>query len=297
MKKERITQDKIFYIVNDILLLCFALLVLYPIIYVVSCSFSSGEALLGGKVKLLPVGFTFEGYKTVFGYTSIWVGYKNTVIYTFIGVIISVVMTLLAAYPLSRDDFKGKKVFTMLFVFTMMFSGGMIPSYLLVKNLHLLDTMWSVILPGCVSAYNVVVARTFFKQSIPKELLEAAEMDGCSDFRFFSKIVVPLSKAIIAVMCLWCAMPLWNGYFNAMIYLNSEEKYTLQLVLRRILLMSKIDLTSVGSLDLEQIAKNQYLSEMLKYGTIVLSTLPLMFLYPFIQKHFAKGVMIGSVKG
>ncbi|MCR2050092.1 carbohydrate ABC transporter permease [Acetatifactor muris] len=297
MKKKGITQDKIVYFVNDLLLLCFALVVLYPILYVVSCSFSSGDALLGGKVRLLPVGFTFEGYKTVFGYTSIWVGYKNTVIYTVIGVIISVVMTLLAAYPLSRDDFKGKKFFTILFIFTMMFSGGMIPSYLLVKNLKLLDTMWSVILPGCVSAYNVVVARTFFKQSIPKELLEAAEMDGCSDFRFFSRIVVPLSKAIIAVMCLWCAMPLWNGYFNAMIYLNSEEKYTLQLVLRRILLMSKIDLTNIGSLDLELIAKNQYLSEMLKYGTIVLSTLPLMILYPFIQKHFAKGVMIGSVKG
>lgn len=297
MKRKGFTQDKIVYFLNDLLLLCFALLVLYPIIYVVSCSFSSGDALLGGKVRLLPVGFTFEGYKTVFGYTSIWVGYKNTVIYTFIGVIISVVMTLLAAYPLSRDDFKGKKFFTLLFVFTMMFSGGMIPGYLLIKNLKLLDTMWSVILPGCVSAYNVVVARTFFKQSIPKELLEAAEMDGCSDFRFFTKIVVPLSKAIIAVMCLWCAMPLWNGYFNAMIYLNSEDKYTLQLVLRRILLMSKVDLTNIGSVDLDLIAKNQYLSEMLKYGTIVLSTLPLMVLYPFIQKHFAKGVMIGSVKG
>ncbi len=297
MKRKGFTQDKIVYFLNDLLLLCFALLVLYPIIYVVSCSFSSGDALLGGKVRLLPVGFTFEGYKTVFGYTSIWVGYKNTVIYTFIGVIISVVMTLLAAYPLSRDDFKGKKFFTLLFVFTMMFSGGMIPSYLLIKNLKLLDTMWSVILPGCVSAYNVVVARTFFKQSIPKELLEAAEMDGCSDFRFFTRIVVPLSKAIVAVMCLWCAMPLWNGYFNAMIYLNSEDKYTLQLVLRRILLMSKVDLTNIGSVDLDLIAKNQYLSEMLKYGTIVLSTLPLMVLYPFIQKHFAKGVMIGSVKG
>lgn len=297
MKRKRLTQDKIVYFLNDLLLLCFGLIVLYPIIYVVSCSFSSGDALLGGKVRLLPVGFTFEGYKTVFGYTSIWVGYKNTVIYTFIGVIISVVMTLLAAYPLSRDDFKGKKFFTMMFVFTMMFSGGMIPSYLLIKNLKLLDTMWSVILPGCVSAYNVVVARTFFKQSIPKELLEAAEMDGCSDFRFFTKIVVPLSKAIVAVMCLWCAMPLWNGYFNAMIYLNSEDKYTLQLVLRRILLMSKVDLTNIGSVDLDLIAKNQYLSEMLKYGTIVLSTLPLMVLYPFIQKHFAKGVMIGSVKG
>ena len=157
--------------------------------------------------------------------------------------------------------------------------------------------MWAVILPGCVSAYNVVVARTFFNQSIPKELLEAAEMDGCSDFTFFAKIVIPLSKAIIAVMSLWCAMPLWNGYFNAMIYLNSDSKQTLQLALRRILLMSQVDLTNVGTIDLDVIAKNQYLSEMLKYGTIVLSTLPLMLVYPLIQKYFAKGVMIGSVKG
>ena len=157
--------------------------------------------------------------------------------------------------------------------------------------------MWAVILPGCVSAYNVVVARTFFKQSIPKELLEAAELDGCSDFKFFIKIVVPLSKAIIAVLCLWCAMPLWNGYFNAMIYIQDEKKYTLQLVLRRILLMSQVDFSNAASLDFDLLAKNQYLSEMLKYGTIVLSSLPLMILYPFIQKYFAKGVMIGSVKG
>ena len=161
MEKKGITQDKVVYFINNILLLIFAVIVLYPLIYVVSCSFSSGDALMGGKVRLLPVDFTFEGYKTVFGYTSIWVGYKNTIIYTFIGVVISLVMTLLAAYPLSRDDFRGRKGFTLLFVFTMMFSGGMIPSYLLVKNLHLLNTMWAVILPGCVSAYNVVVARTF----------------------------------------------------------------------------------------------------------------------------------------
>ncbi len=297
MKKKGLTQDRIVYIINYVILFLFALLVLYPIIYVTSCSFSSGEALLGGKVRLLPVDFTFEGYKMVFGYKSIWVGYKNTVIYTLIGVILSVAMTLLAAYPLSRDDFRGKKYITILFIFTMMFSGGMIPSYLLIKNLNLLDSMWAVILPGCVSAYNVVVARTFFNQSIPKELLEAAEMDGCSDFTFFAKIVIPLSKAIIAVMSLWCAMPLWNGYFNAMIYLNSDSKQTLQLALRRILLMSQVDLTNVGTIDLDVIAKNQYLSEMLKYGTIVLSTLPLMLVYPLIQKYFAKGVMIGSVKG
>lgn len=187
-------------------------------------------------------------------------------------------------------------MFTGLFLFTMMFSGGLIPTYLLVRNLKLIDTMWAIVLPGAVSAYNMIVARTFFKQTIPKELMEAAEMDGCSDFKFFSRIVIPLSTPIVAVLCLWVAVSLWNSYFNPMIYINSEDKYPLQLVLRRILLMSQVNLNS-SSVDPQVIAKNQYLSEMLKYGTIIISTLPLMVIYPFVQKYFVKGVMIGSVKG
>ena len=220
----------------------------------------------------------------------------NSIIYTVSGTVLSIALTLLAAYPLSRDDFRGKKFFTILFVFTMMFNGGLIPTYLLVKNLNLTDTMWAVILPTAVSAYNMIVARTFFKQSIPKEMLEAAEIDGCTDFRFFWKIVLPLSAPIVAVLCLWVAVGLWNSYFNPMIYINSESKYPLQLVLRKILLMSQVDFTT-ASVDPEKLAKNQYLSEMLKYGTIVISSLPLMIIYPFVQKYFVKGVMIGSVKG
>lgn len=212
------------------------------------------------------------------------------------GTFISIVLTLFAAYPLSRDDFQGNKFFTVIFLFTMMFSGGLIPSYLLIKNLGLIDSMWAVILPGAVSAYNMIVARTFFRQTIPKELLEAAEMDGCSDFKFFSSIVIPLSTPIVAVLCLWVAVSLWNSYFNPMIYINSEEKYPLQLVLRRILLMSQVNFSN-SSVDPETIAKNRYLSEMLKYGTIIISSLPLMIIYPFIQKYFVKGIMIGSVKG
>lgn len=296
MKKKKITQDKVVYFINYVLLALLLVIVLYPIIYIISCSFSSGSALMAGRVRLLPVEFTFDSYKAVFKYQSIWSGYKNSVIYTIVGALISIVFTLFAAYPLSRDDFRGQKLFTGLFLFTMMFSGGLIPTYLLVRNLKLIDTMWAIVLPGAVSAYNMIVARTFFKQTIPKELMEAAEMDGCSDFKFFSRIVIPLSTPIVAVLCLWVAVSLWNSYFNPMIYINSEDKYPLQLVLRRILLMSQVNLNS-SSVDPQVIAKNQYLSEMLKYGTIIISTLPLMVIYPFVQKYFVKGVMIGAVKG
>lgn len=295
-KTRRITQDKVVYFVNYVLLTLLLVIVLYPIIYIVSCSFSSGDALMSAKVRFLPVEPTLESYETVFEYDSIWTGYLNSIIYTVSGTALSIALTLLAAYPLSRDDFRGKKFFTVLFVFTMMFNGGLIPTYLLIKNLNLTDTMWAVILPTAVSAYNMIVARTFFKQSIPKEMLEAAEIDGCTDFRFFCKIVLPLSAPIVAVLCLWVAVGLWNSYFNPMIYINSESKYPLQLVLRRILLMSQVDFTS-SSVDPQKLAENQYLSEMLKYGTIVISSLPLMLIYPFVQKYFVKGVMIGSVKG
>ena len=294
--RKKVSQDKMVYAINYIMLTLLLLIVLYPIIYIVSCSFSSGDALMAGKVRLLPVEPTLDSYKAVFKYQSIWSGYLNSILYTVAGTILSVALTLLAAYPLSREDFRGRKWFMRLILFTMMFSGGLIPTYLLVKNMGLLDSIWAVILPGAVSAYNIIVARTYFSQNIPKELLEAAEMDGCSDFRFFSQIVVPLSAPIIAVLSLWVAVSLWNSYFGPMIYMNSEEKYPLQLILRKILLMSQVNF-SATNVDQATIAKNQYLSEMLKYGTIIISTLPLMIIYPFVQKYFVKGVMVGSVKG
>ncbi len=296
MRKKRITQDKFVYFVNYILLGLLLITILYPLIYVVSASFSSGEALASGKVRLFPVEPTLLSYKTVFEYDAIWVGFVNSIIYTVVGTVVSMVLTLLAAYPLSRDDFRGKKVLSSIFLFTMMFSGGLIPTYMLVKNLGLMNTMWSIILPTAVSAYNVIVARTFFNQTIPKELLEASQMDGCSDFRFFSQIVIPLSKPIVAVLCLWIAISLWNGYFNPLIYINEESKYPLQLVLRRILLMSQVNFAN-ANIDPARVAANRYLSQMLQYSTIIISSLPLMILYPFIQKYFVKGVMIGSVKG
>lgn len=296
MRKKRITQDKLVYFINYILLGLLLITILYPLVYVVSASFSSGEALASGKVRLFPVELTLLSYKTVFEYDAIWIGFVNSIIYTIVGTLVSMVLTLLAAYPLSRDDFQGKKVLSSLFLFTMMFSGGLIPTYMLVKNLGLMNTMWSIILPTAVSAYNVIVARTFFNQTIPKELLEASQMDGCSDFRFFSQIVIPLSKPIVAVLCLWIAISLWNGYFNPLIYINEESKYPLQLVLRRILLMSQVNFAN-ANIDPARVAANRYLSQMLQYSTIIISSLPLMILYPFIQKYFVKGVMIGSVKG
>ena len=296
MKKKKISQDKVVYVVNYILLILLTVSVLYPLIYIVSCSFSSGDALMAGRVKLLPVEFTLLSYKTVFEYESIWTGYLNSIIYTVVGTVISIVLTIFAAYPLSRDDFRGGNILMKLFLFTMLFSGGLVPTYLLVKNLGLIDTMWAVVLPTAVNAYNMIVARTFFKQTIPKDLQEAAELDGCSDFKFFTKIVVPLSTPIIAVLCLWVAIGLWNGYFNPLIYINSENKYPLQLILRRILLMAQVDFGN-SAVDPRVVMENQYLSQMLRYGTIIISSLPLMLIYPFVQKYFVKGVMIGAVKG
>lgn len=296
MKKKKISQDKVVYVVNYILLILLTVSVLYPLIYIVSCSFSSGDALMAGRVKLLPVEFTLLSYKTVFEYESIWTGYLNSIIYTVVGTVISIVLTIFAAYPLSRDDFRGGNILMKLFLFTMLFSGGLVPTYLLVRNLGLIDTMWAVVLPTAVNAYNMIVARTFFKQTIPKDLQEAAELDGCSDFKFFTKIVVPLSTPIIAVLCLWVAIGLWNGYFNPLIYINSEDKYPLQLILRRILLMAQVDFGN-SAVDPRVVMENQYLSQMLRYGTIIISSLPLMLIYPFVQKYFVKGVMIGAVKG
>ena len=296
MRTKYCTQDKIFNIVNHIFLAIFLIVVAYPFIYVISCSFSSGDALISGKVKLLPVEPTLLGYQTVFSYKPIWSGYLNSLFYMALGTLISVVLTIMAAYPLSRNDLKGKKIFMGYFLFTMMFSGGLIPSYILIKQLKMIDTVWAIILPGALSAYNVIVTRTYYRQTIPTELLEASKIDGCDDVRFLLKIVIPLSKPIISVIGLWVAVGLWNSYFSALIYINSENKYPLQMVLRGILIMGKVDL-SQSSIPPEIRIKARYLSEMLKYGTIVIGSLPLMILYPFIQKYFVKGVMIGSLKG
>ena len=290
------TVDKIVYTLNYIILIAFLIIVLYPFVYIVSCSFSSGQALISGKVTLLPVDPTLEGYKAILEYKDIWTGFAKSFLYTISGTLVGLTLTILAAYPLSRSSLVGRRPLMMLFLFTMLFNGGLVPNYMLVLSLGLLNTGWAIILPTALSAYNVIVARTFFINTIPNELHESAELDGCGEFRFLISIVLPLSKAIMAVLVLWIAIGFWNSYFNPMIYLNDKSKFPLQLILREILLMANVDFTKAAA-NPELYYKNQQLSEILRYGTIIISALPLTVLYPFIQKYFVQGVMIGSVKG
>lgn len=287
--------DHAFNVANYILLTIVLIVVLYPLVYVVSASFSSSYAVLSGKVWLWPVEPSLEGYKAVFKNKNILTGFQNTFFYTLAGTFVNVVMTVLAAYPLSRKDFRGRNKFMLLFVFTMMFNGGLIPTYFVVKDLSMIDTVWAMLIPTALSVWNVIIMRTYFQTTIPGELLEASQIDGCNDFRFLLKIVVPLSGPIIAVIALFYAVGHWNQYFNAMIYLKNPQLYPLQLILRDILVQNEVRIDMLG--DVKSAAARQGLRELLKYSLIVISSVPLMLVYPFVQKFFVKGVMIGSIKG
>ncbi|NMM54720.1 carbohydrate ABC transporter permease [Paenibacillus aquistagni] len=287
--------DRVFDMFNLLILGLFLITVLYPLIYVVSASFSSPAAVIGGRVWLWPVDISFEGYAAVFRHRLIWTSFMNTITYTLLGTVISLVITVLAAYPLSRKDFKGRKGFTLLFVFTMMFNGGLIPMYLLVRGLGMLDTLWAMVIPSALSVWNVMIMVTYFRTSIPEELLESAQIDGCNDFTYLLRIVLPLSGPIIAVMTLFYGVDQWNQYFNALIFLKSEVRFPLQLVLRDILIQNQVSQETLG--DVSTAAARQGLRELLKYSLIVISSLPLLAVYPFVQKFFVKGIMIGSIKG
>lgn len=282
--------DIIVYLVAAIIII----VVLYPLIFVVSASFSDPARVLSGEVWLLPKSVTLEAYTNILHNDKIWLGYRNTIMYTVVGTLINIGMTLLAAYPLSRPDLPGRKVLMLIVTLTMFFSGGLIPSYLLVKNLGMVDTMWALIIPGAISTYNLIVMRTYFQSSIPWELQEAAHIDGCSNWRLLISIILPLSKPIIAVMVLFYAVGHWNSFFNALIYIRSEDKYPLQLVLREILMISQSAGADGANVGLED---QILLSESIKYAVIIVSSLPVLIMYPFVQKHFVKGVMIGSIKG
>ena len=286
--------DKVFNVTITIITFIFIILCAYPLIYVVSASFSDPMDIFAGKVWLLPSSPTLKGYKTVFDYPDVWTGYGNSVFYTVFGTLINVFMTVLAAYPLSRKDLKYRKPIIMLFTFTMLFNAGMIPNYLLIRDLHLLNTRWALLIPGAISVYNMIIVRTFFMSNIPDELLESARLDGCSDFRFLLNIVLPLSGAVIAVITLYYAVGHWNQYFNAVLYLTDKNTYPLQVFLRNILLENSINDLSAGSVVNE--SERTYLNELLKYSLIVVASAPLLAVYPFIQKYFVKGVMIGSIK-
>lgn len=291
-------SDKIFYTIVDILMLAALMMVVIPIMNVISNSISEPSAVLQGKVSIFPKGLSFDGYKAVFADNKIISGYANTILYTVSSTVLGVIVTVLCAYPLSRKDLKGRNTIMFLVTFTMLFSGGIIPNYLLIRSLHLINSRLSLILPGLINAYNIIIARTFFQSSIPDSLLEAAEIDGCGNMRFFCTIVLPLSKAILAVLALYFAVENWNAWFNAYIYLSEPKKYPLQLVLKEILLANSMAAggDTVGGADGDK-AKMDALSEVIKYASIMVSCLPIWCAYPFVQKYFVKGVMIGSIKG
>ncbi|MFD0620669.1 MULTISPECIES: carbohydrate ABC transporter permease [Paenibacillus] len=287
--------DRLFLGIVYLFLTVILLIVALPLLYILSSSVSSPQAVVSGKVWLFPVDFTLAGYKAVFNNAQIGVGYMNSLFYTVVGTVINVLLTIMIAYPLAKKTFYGRNFVMVLLVITMMFDGGLIPFYMVVKNLHLLDTRWALILPGALAVFQVIVARTFFQTSIPDELSEAAELDGCSDIRFIWSIVLPLSKPIIAVMTLMYAVGHWNAYFDALIFLRSPDLFPLQIILRNILILNSVDPSMMANVD--QMQAQQGLRDLLKYSLIVVASAPVLIIYPFVQKHFVKGVMIGSLKG
>lgn len=267
--------------------------VLYPLIYIVSSSFSSPSAVSSGKVWLWPVEFSLDGYKAVLQDKNIITGYLNSLFYTTAGTSISVILTIMIAFPLSKKNFYGRSFLMIFITFTMLFSGGLIPTYLVVKSLGLIDTRWALLIPSAIWVWQVIIARTFFQSTIPVEIAEAAEIDGCSDLRFIFSIMLPLSKPIIAVLALMYAVGQWNSYFDALIYLKSQEFYPLQLFLRSLLILNNTS----GNMDAGDMVRRQQMAELIKYSLIIVASLPVLIIYPFVQRYFVQGMLIGSIKG
>ena len=285
--------DHIFNVFNTILMILISVVIVYPLWYVILASITDPAIVNSGKFLLIPQGFYVAGYQEAFDYPQIWAGYKNSIIYTVVGVIVALVATIPGAYALSRRDMAGRKGIMFLFTFTMFFNGGMIPLFLTVQNVNIYNTMWAIVLPIGVSVYNLIVCRSFFEANLPIELLEASKLDGCSDFGFFFKIAIPLSSTIIAVMVLFYATGLWNIYFNAIMFLRDEDKMPLQVVLRNLILSNQLMQGASGA----ELVEKQKLVDQLKYVIVTLAAFPLVIVYPFVQKYFAKGVMVGAVKG
>lgn len=295
-KKEdnRLGSDRIFLIICYAFLGAILLITLYPLYFVVIASVSDPAKVSTGMVTFLPIGINLDGYQAVLKDSRIVRSFLNSVVYTASGTIVNLALTVPAAYALSRNDLKGRKFLLLYFMIPMFLSGGMIPTYFVVRGCHLLDTMWSLILPVGVSVYNLIIARSFFQSTLSKELLDAARIDGCSNTRFFVRIALPLSKAIIAILVLYYGVAHWNSYFTAMIYLNDQKKFPFQLILRDLLSQNQ-QITEIMQ-DQSELLHKQQLAELMKYSLIIISSLPVMILYPFIQKYFVKGVMIGSLK-
>lgn len=291
-------SDRIFNVVNVIIMTLVLMIEIYPLLYVLSASISDPDLVNQGKVLLLPKGISFDGYIRVLRDKEIWAGYRNTIFYTLLGTGINLFVTLPAAYSLSRKDFYGRNVFMALFTFTMFFSGGLIPTYFIVTGLGLRDTIWALLLPGAASMYNIIITRTFFQSNIPNEMKEAAEIDGCTNTRLFFTIVLPLSAPIIAVIGLFYGVAHWNSYFSALIYISKRELFPLQLILREILLLNEMstEMMKTGE-EIEAFAKQARIADMIKYAVIIVSTAPVLIAYPFLQRYFVQGIMIGAVKG
>ncbi|MDO3409311.1 carbohydrate ABC transporter permease [Saccharibacillus sp. CPCC 101409] len=287
-RSERLSEALLYILAS-----LFLLILIYPLYFIVIASFSDPSAVAGGQVWLVPKGFTLDGYRELLKHDNIWIGYRNTILYTAAGTAIGLAVNLSAAYALSRKDLVGRRFFSLFFIFTMFFSGGLIPTFLTIRDFHMYDTFLVMVLPFSVVVFDIIVARTFFRTSIPGDLWEAAQLDGCGNLRYFLLVVLPLSKAIVAVLGLWIAVGYWNSYFNALIYLKNPDLYPLQLILRNILITNQMQ-SSMGSGEAAQIALR--LASMMRYSVIIVATVPIMLIYPFVQKYFNQGVMIGAVK-
>lgn len=291
--KSQAPADKLFDIINYLLLGIVAVCVLYPLYFIVIASFSDPVAINNGQVAFWPVGFNTTGYQKIFENTKIWRSYSNTIFYTVVGTSINVILTMMLAYPLSRRNFFARNVILLFVMFTMYFQGGLIPTYLWMNDLHLYNTPWVMVLLPAINVFNLIIAMNFISNNIPEELYEAASIDGCSHVKFFFKIIMPLSKTLVVVLVLYYGVAHWNEFMNGLIYLRDEGLHPLQLTLRSILLQNQAS----GLGDVDSIIEQQKAAELIKYGVIIVSTLPVLVVYPFLQKHFAKGVMVGSVKG
>lgn len=295
--KER-GADRIFRIVNAVLLTLLLVITLFPLVHIVAASISDPLLVNKGQVWLLPKQLTFEGYKRVFQDADIWTGYRNTIFYTVAGTCLNLALTFTSAYVLSRKDYAGRTVVMLLILFTLFFNGGLIPTYFLMKNLSLLDTVWALIVPGAVSAWNIIIVRTYMQTEIPAEIHEASKIDGCSDWNLFLRVVLPLSKPIVAVMALFYGVGHWNAFFDALIYITDRSLYPLQLVLRELLVQAQMSEAMKQSGGVAAgLARQAQLAELLKYAMIIVSTAPVLIVYPFLQRFFVKGIMVGSVKG
>lgn len=287
--------DKIFVVLNTIFLLIILVVILYPLIYTLSASLSNPSAVIAGKVTLLPVDFTLIGYQKIFEYPTLIKGMGNSLFYTIVGASVSVVLTMLAAFPLTRKDLPGRRFLMVLFFFPMLFSGGLIPFYLVVRDLGLVNTRWALIIPTALSVWNLIITISFLRTSIPEELYEAAQIDGCSDIGYLIKVVLPLSKSIIAVLFLLYAVTQWNQYFLSLVFQTNPEIAPLQIVLRNILVYNKIDLGMMA--DVKRMADQQALQEQLKFASMVVASVPVLLLYPFVQRYFVQGLTVGAIKG